>query len=98
MISLKREESASYIFMEALVEIRYKIPEGAEAEQLLADQLSDSGVFKKFVLDVRSKDIEGWQNGIDPGAVLEAPATLGLIRVVARDIVDSMKVDVTRKK
>ena len=97
MISLKREDSASYIFMEALVEIRFKIPTGAESEELLDTMIPDSEVFKRFVLDVRSKDIEGWQNGISASDVVDSPATLALIRVVAKDIVDGMKKDATRK-
>lgn len=98
MISLKREDSASYNFMEALVEIRFKIPTGAEAEDLLDKMVPDSEVFKQFVLDVRSKDIEGWEKGISASDVVDSPATLALIRVVASDIVDSLKKDATRKK
>ena len=97
MITLKREETVKFSFAEALVAVKFKIPTGAEAEIVLAEQPVDSEVFKQFVLEVQSPDISGWEKGVTAEEVVNTPQTLNLIRVVAKEIVGTVGVDVERK-
>ncbi len=57
MITLKTEDTKKYTFAEALVEVTFRIPDGVESEQIIADQLRDTEVFKNFVKLVKSSDI-----------------------------------------
>ena len=98
MISIKREEKRQYSSPEALVEVNYRVPDAAEAEAVVSDQWPDTKIFKKFVTDVRSSDIEGWESGIKPEEVEKTPGVLSLIHIVAVDIVNSMRGDFARKK
>ncbi len=97
MITFKREETKKYSFAEALIEVTYRIPDALEAEQIIADQSKDTDVFKKFVLSVKSADVEGWADGVKAEDVTILPGVFGLVHLVAVDIVKSMRVDVARK-
>jgi len=94
-----KEATRAYLFddSENPVEVRYRIADAAEAEAVITDQLKDTEIFKRFVLDVRCKDVDGWAGGIDAESVIKTPGTFGLIHLVAVDIVGSMRVDFKRK-
>lgn len=98
MISLKREETRQYSSVEALVEVKYRIPDAAEAEIVITEQWKDTKIFEKYVLEVKSADIDGWQEGVTAEAVRKLPGTFSLIHIVAVDIVNSMRGDFERKK
>lgn len=97
MIQLKKEDSRSYSLAEACVDVKFRVPTGVEAEIVFADQTKDSDIFKQFVLEVKSKDIEGWDKGIAPADVVELPGTWGLVHLVAVDLVNSMRMGAERK-
>jgi hypothetical protein len=97
MISLKREEKRQYSSPEALVEVSYQIPDAGEGETVINNQWPDTRIFKKFVTDVRSPDIEGWENGIKAEDVEKTRGTLSLIHAVAVDIVQSLRGNFVRK-
>ena len=97
MISLKREEKRQYSSPEALVEVSYQIPDAGEGETVINNQWPDTRIFKKFVTDVRSPYIEGWENGIKAEDVEKTRGTLSLIHAVAVDIVQSLRGNFVRK-
>lgn len=82
----------------AEVEVAYKIPTAAEAENILSSQTKDSAIFEKYVTSIKSNYIQGWGDGVTPDQVIAARGTYGLIHLIAVDIVDSMRVDFRRKK
>ena len=98
MISLKREETRQYSSVEALVEVRYRIPDAAEAEVVITEQWKDTKIFEKFVIDVKSAEIDGWEEGVKAETVRKTPGTFSLIHLVAIDVVNSMRGDFERKK
>lgn len=97
MIQLKRKDSRSYSFAEACVDVTFRIPDAAEAETVIADQIKDTEIFKQFAVEIKSRDIEGWGNGVSAEEVVGTPGTLSLIRLVAFDIVKAMSVGAERK-
>lgn len=82
----------------AEIEVRFRVPDAMEAEAALTEQLSDTEMFKKFVIQVRCSVDDEWAKGVDGATVVSTPGTYGLIRLVALDIVDGMKVEYKRKK
>lgn len=100
MISLKREEKKQYSFAEALVDVRFRIPTAVEAEEILDPKNlpKDSEVFKRFVVEIKSSDVEGWEKGVDAVEVVDLPGTFSLVHVVAFDIVGTIRIDATQKK
>ena len=95
----KKEEKGAYTFdgMESPVEVRYRVADAAEAEIVIMDQLKDTEIFKKFVLEAKCKDIDEWVEGVDADQVIKTPGTFGLIHLVAVDIVNRMRMGVQRK-
>lgn len=83
---------------DAEIEVRFRVPDAAEAEAALSEQLSDTELFKRFVVQVKCGMDDDWANGVDAAKVVTTPGTYGLIRLVALDIVDGMKVEYKRKK
>ena len=98
MLSFKREDTKQYSSAEALVTVTFRIPDAAESDVILAEIWKDSKIFEKFVKEIKSADIEGWENGIKAEEVVKMPGIYSLVHLVSLDIVDAMRGDFKRKK
>lgn len=103
MVTLKREDTKEYLIAEAPVKVTYRIPDAAEAEAILdaanlgKDAEKDTQVFKKFVKEIVSSEIEGWDKGVKPEDIVSTPGTFGLVHLVAIDLVNAMRGNAQRK-
>lgn len=97
MITFKKEDTRQYSFAGGLIEVTYRIADAPEAEIVLGEQWKNTEVFKKFVLSVKSADVEGWEKGVTAEEVLSCPGTYSLVTVVTFDIVQSMRIEAQRK-
>lgn len=105
----KKEDSKVYIHKvptgengtdgkpEISVEVSWKIPSAPEAETILVEQTRDTVVFKKYVQEVKSNDVDGWSDGVSAADVVATPGTAGLIHSVVMDIIAGMRLGFTRK-
>lgn len=93
----KTDKDGKPEYTECHIDVTYRIPTATEGEPIFVDQLKDTVVFKKFVQEIRSDDIDGWGGGIAPAEVTGLPGTLGLIHSVAMDIVADSRLGFVRK-
>jgi len=98
MISLKREDVKQYSSPEALVEVSYRIPDAAEAEVVLGEMWKDTKIVETYVKEIKSADIDGWQDGIKAAELKKIPGAYSLIHLIAVDIVNDMRGEFSRKK
>ncbi len=90
MITLAREKTIEVSFIEdTKVSVTFSIPTAEEAETKFTKDLTDTGLFKLFVTNVKSADITGWTTGITAEEVVTSPGTLGLVKNVAREIMNA---------
>ena len=85
------------VYDEISVEVSWKIPPAPEAETILVEQTRDTVVFKKYVQEVKSNDVDGWSDGVSAADVVATPGTAGLIHSVVMDIIAGMRLGFTRK-
>ena len=89
MITLSRKKTADIPFMGVNVSVEFIVPSAIEVEEHIKGTQKDSQIFESFVTKISSPDIEGWQSGVGPKIVLEAPGTFSLVNKVALEIVQS---------
>lgn len=97
MVTFKREETRQYSFAEALIDVTYRVADAPEAEEALTEKWKNTDVFKKFVTQVKSAEVEGWEKGVTGEEVISLPGTYGLVTIVTFDIVKSMRIEAQRK-
>ena len=86
-ISSSRQEAFAYEGLE--VQVDWRVPTAVEVEQFFGGKKENSELFRTFVIQAASADVDGWLEGVGPDVVLATPGMYTLVSDVAKAIVDS---------
>ena len=86
MITITKEKTVTIPFAGTEALVRFKVPSAIDVEELRSENLKDSDIFKKFVLEV-SVEIEGYNEF--PSAIISLPGSYPLVRDTALQIINA---------